>query len=160
MNDISIRKLQPSDKCFFAKWWRDKELLGLTSGDMEIISDDEVNEYFELMRTSDEDLHFMIMVGNKTVGHINLAKCPDDWYETQIIIGEKEYRGKGYGPMAINSLINWAKDKGISKIFLNVRPTNIRAIKAYKKCGFIEREIIKLKNSDNLPEVLRMEYYR
>ncbi len=158
MDKITIRKLQLSDKSFFAKWWRDKELLSLTSGDMNIISDKEVDEYFKLMQKSDGDLHFMIMFDDKVIGHVSLVKHPDDWYETQIIIGEKDYRKKGYGPIAINLLIGWAKRKGISKIFLDVRPTNINAIKAYKKCGFIECGLTKIKDNKNLPETMRMEY--
>ena len=159
-NIISIRKLKKSDKKYFAKWWRDNELLELTSGVMEKISDAELDEYFKLILESVDDLHFIIQLDRKVIGHVNLIKCSDEWYETQIIIGDREFRGSGYGPQAIKLLIGNAKNLGIKKIFLEVRPTNIRAIKAYEKSGFVGCEIIKYKDNKNLSEVLRMEYKR
>ena len=46
MNKISLRKIEQADKQYFAKWWRDKELIALTSGDFRELSDDQVNKYF------------------------------------------------------------------------------------------------------------------
>ena len=157
MIKIFLRKIKPADRNYFAKWWRDKELRKLTSGRLRQISDQKVNKYFQTILNSKETYHFMITVGEKTIGHITLAKRRNDWYETQIVIGEKKYWGKGYGPKAIKLLIGKAKKFGISKIYLEVRPTNIRAIRAYKKCGFQKVRIVKYPKNKYLPETLRME---
>ena len=157
MIKISLRKIKPSDKNYFARWWRDKELLKLTSGVLELISDGEVDEYFQAMLNSKDDYNSIILADGKIIGHISLAKRRNNWHETQIVIGEKNYRGKGLGSKAIKLLIRKAEKNGISKIYLEVRPTNIRAIRAYEQCGFQKIKTVKYPKNKYLPETLRME---
>ena len=156
MNKIFLRKIKLSDKKYFAKWWRDKELLKLTSGILQCISDKEVNKYFGNILKSKKDQHFLITLNEIVIGHIFLTKKRNDWYETQIVIGEKKYWGKGYGTKAIKLLIKRAKKLNISKIYLEVRPTNIRAIKSYEKCGFKRAGIKKYPQNKYLQETLKM----
>lgn len=153
---MNLRLLQSGDIKHFAKWWRDKDLIALTSGAFDEISDAEVARYFETMK-SISDYHFMIEVDGETIGHVSLSKREGGWYETQIVIGEKNYLGKGYGSEAIKKVIEFAKNKNITKIYLEVRPDNLRAIKAYEKCGFVESRIVEYPQNKNLPKTLRME---
>lgn len=60
MKSIALRKLRKSDIKFFAKWWRKKDLLRLTSGRLRRISDEEVKKYFQKMIDGRTDYHFMI----------------------------------------------------------------------------------------------------
>lgn len=157
MSKITLRKIKTTDKKYFARWWRDKELLKLTSGILQRISDKEVDKYFQNMLKSKSDWHFMIIVGKKIIGHISLAKRRNSWYETQIVIGEKQYWGKGFGSQAINLITKKARHFGISKIYLEVRPINVRAIRAYERCGFQEIKTILYPKNKYLPKTLRME---
>ncbi|MEK7149623.1 MAG: GNAT family N-acetyltransferase [Patescibacteria group bacterium] len=157
MDKITLRKIKLSDIKYFAKWWRDKELLKLTSGILKPISDQEVEKYFLVMLRSKNYYHFMIIADGKTIGHISSAKRQNNWHETQIVIGEKKYWGKGYGSRSIKLLIRKAKLLGISKIYLEVRPSNLRAIKAYENCGFVKIRIKKYSKNKYLPETLKME---
>lgn len=158
MNIISLRKIKPSDKRYFARWWRDKELLKLTSGILKLISDKEVEKYFSVMTNSSTDYHFMILLDKKVIGHIVLAKRKNDWYETQIVIGEKQYWGRGYGTKAIKSLLKKAKKLRVSKIYLEVRPTNTRAIVSYENSGFVKVGIKKYPKNKYLSKILKMEF--
>lgn len=157
MNKISLRKIRLSDKKYFARWWRDEELLRLTSGILKPVSDKEVEKYFSAMLLSKQDCHFMILSEKKVIGHISLAKRPGDRHETQIVIGEKEYWNKGFGIQAIRLLLKKGKRLGIENIYLEVRPTNIRAIKTYEQCGFRKVKIVKYPKNKYLPKTLRME---
>jgi len=157
MNKVSLRKLKSADEKYFAKWWRNKNLLRLTSGILEPITNQETTQYFLAMLASKTDYHFMIMLDKETIGHISLIKKSRGWHEIQIIIGKKQYWGKGYGQKAIRILISKAKKLGISKIYLEVRPTNIRAIHAYKQCGFQGAKTIFYPKNKFLPRTLRME---
>lgn len=154
---IALRKVKIGDKKYFARWWRDRELLALTSGILKPISDKEVDTYFQNILNSKKDYHFMIAANGKTIGHISLTKRRNNWYETQIVIGEKKYWGMGHGSKAINLLIHKAKNLNISKIYLEVRPTNSRAIRAYTRSGFQEVKTILYTKNKHLPKTLRME---
>ncbi len=135
-------------------------MLKLTSGVLRRISDKEVDEYFQGILDNKNDLHFMILLDKEIIGHIALSRRRCGWYETQIIIGEKQYWGKGYGSKAIGLLFKKIKRLGISKVYLEVRPTNIRAIQAYKKCGFQEKRFVLYPKNKKLSKTLRMEWRR
>ncbi|RJQ34160.1 GNAT family N-acetyltransferase [Candidatus Parcubacteria bacterium] len=156
MQTIEIRKIKKTDKKYFAKWWRDKDLAKLTSGVLKSINDDDLGNYFSDILNSKKDYHFIITLNNKVIGHISLSK-KRIWYETQIIIGDKKYWGKGYGSKAIQLLIKYARELKIHKIFLEVRPDNIRAIRSYEKSGFKRKRTIKRPKNKYLSETLRME---
>ena len=157
MSKITLRKIKSTDKKYFAYWWRDKELLKLTSGILKLISDKEVEEYFSAMVGSHVDYHFMIILDKKVIGHIVFTKRKKDWYETQIVIGEKQYWGRGYGTKAIKLLLKKANKLGISKIYLEVRPTSIRAIAAYENSGFVKVGTKEYPKNKHLSQTLRME---
>jgi RimJ/RimL family protein N-acetyltransferase len=159
MERLSLRKIKLSDKIYFAKWWRDPILLKLTSGELKKISDKEVDKYFDAIYKTNNSLEFMIDLGQKTIGHISLVKRKNNWYEMQIVIGDKKYWNKGYGTKTILLLMQKAKRLKIHKIFLEVRLTNKRAIKAYENSGFVQKRIKKYPKNKNLPETLRMEKF-
>ncbi|MDD5731575.1 MAG: GNAT family N-acetyltransferase [Patescibacteria group bacterium] len=157
MPKLSLRKTTNFDKKYFAKWWRDEDLIKLTSGVLEPISEKEIEKYLSAMVKSRTDYHFMIVFDKKVIGHIALAKRRSGWYETQIVIGEKAYWGKGHGAKAVQSLLKKAKRLSISKIYLEVRPDNLRAIRAYEKCGFKKIKTMYYPKNKYLPKTLRME---
>ena len=156
--NIILRKLQSNDLQYFTQWWRDPELIKLTSGNFDELSDKKVEKYFNAMLENKTDYHWMIQVDDQTVGHISLNKNRGGWYETQIVIGKKDFWSKGIGSDSINQLIIKAKAENISKIYLEVRPNNSRAIRSYEKSGFKKIKTIKYPNNLNLPETIRMEY--
>jgi RimJ/RimL family protein N-acetyltransferase len=56
-----------------------------------------------------------------------------------IMIGDKEYWGRGYGTDAILTLLRFAFDEmNLNRVWLEVHDDNARAIACYKKCGFVE----------------------
>jgi RimJ/RimL family protein N-acetyltransferase len=61
-----------------------------------------------------------------------------------IMIGDKEYWGKGYGTDAMKVLIKFIfEDMNINKIRLSTFSFNERAIRCYKKCGFKVEGVLK-----------------
>jgi RimJ/RimL family protein N-acetyltransferase len=148
-----------TDIHYFTDWWHDIELIKLTSGDFKPINEKQVLKYFNSVILSSDNINFMVEVDSQTIGHISLNKRPHKWLETQIVIGNKKFRGLGYGPKSIMLMINELSHKGIEKIYLNVRPENIRAIKAYQSVGFKQVGCITETGNPNQPQLIRMELY-
>ncbi|MDE6565697.1 MAG: ribosomal protein S18-alanine N-acetyltransferase [Clostridia bacterium] len=74
----------------------------------------------------------VVEVENMLVGYAGLYPSGDI---TNIAV-LPEYRGLGYGKMLVSEIIKQAQINNIDKIFLEVRSSNITAIKLYEKCGF------------------------
>ncbi len=108
------------------------------------------------MFQSKTDYHYMIVLSKKVIGHISLTGRKNNWHETQIIIGEKKHWNKGCGTKAIKLLLKKAKQLNVFKIYLEVRPENTGAIKAYKKCGFSKIGIKKYPHNKYLSKTLKM----
>lgn len=160
MEEISLRKLKKSDECYFSKWWRDKDLIALTSGNFDPISDKQIGTYFQSILNKEKSFHFMINMDKEAIGHISLSKRRGYWHEMQIIIGEKGFWNKGYGQKAIKLMIKKADQLSISKIYLKVRPDNSRAIKAYENSGFVIKKTKQHSKNNDLFGTVRMELAR
>ncbi|MBY6770122.1 GNAT family N-acetyltransferase, partial [Clostridium botulinum] len=81
-----------------------------------------------------------VLVGFMTYKQSDYCK---NVYSIGITIGKK-YWSRGYGQDSIKTLIKYLfDDLNAKRIQLEVVSENIRAIKCYKKCGFIEEKIRK-----------------
>ena len=59
--------------------------------------------------------------------------------EVGIIIGEREFQGKGFGSDALITLKDYIfKSTNLEKLYLHTLTTNDRAKKSFKKAGFNE----------------------
>lgn len=82
-------------------------------------------------------LFYLIKSDDKIIGATWLEDITDKDAKLGIYIAEKEYRGRGIGREVIEILTDIAFNKmKIEKVYLNVRETNINAIRCYKRCGF------------------------
>lgn len=154
---ISLRKIKKVDLPFFLKWWKDKELISLTSGIYEK-SDAVLAGYFFNMINTGPDKHYLIILNNKKpIGSVSLSRKNKKTFEGHIVIGEKKYWGKGFGRQAIRLSLRIAFNKlGYQQAYLEVRPDNKRAIKTYKSLGFEEQGLKKYPKNKFQPVVLKM----
>lgn len=154
---INLRNLQSEDWPHFAKWWKDEELINMTSGDHTPITEEEIRNQVEDMASDTNSHHFLIIADDEVIGHINLNKLDSKKAELQIVIGEKEYWGQGIGKEAIRKMIEIAEDLELEKIIIELRPENSRALNLYKKSDFKQTGIKKYPENPNQPEVIIME---
>lgn len=109
----------------------------------------------------EETLHWIKMCKNRTNGYEQKAIVTDEgkhigWVDLKnidklnkhaelgIAIGDKNYWGKGYGLAAMKAMLQWGfKDLGLNKIWLRVEIDNEKAIKSYKRMGYVEEGILR-----------------
>ncbi|MBO5852659.1 MAG: ribosomal protein S18-alanine N-acetyltransferase [Clostridia bacterium] len=82
------------------------------------------------------DTSFFVFTDNENIlGYAGLQIVLDEGYVTNIAVTE-EARGKGIGGVLAETLVAFAKEKGLAFISLEVRESNTPAISLYKKFGF------------------------
>ena len=126
------------------------------------LNDPEVNIYLETRECTTDDLKkyikkkseqknclFLGIYWKENDKHIGTIKLePIDYKKSAatmgIMIGDKNYWGKGVGGEAVNLLTNYAfQQLGLKEMNLGVMATNQRALRLYEKCGFKVYEIEK-----------------
>lgn len=86
------------------------------------------------------DFAIETLEGSRYIGGCGIANV--DWKnrlaEVGIFIGDHGFWGKGYGTDALRVLMRFAfEEMNLNKIKLNVYDFNTRAIRSYRKCGFV-----------------------
>lgn len=101
----------------------------------------DIEAFYEKMSRSANDVVFAI-VDRATETHIgNTAIHNIDWIrrlgEFGIIVGEKEYWGKGYGTEATRLIVGFAFDRlNLNRVWLGVHADHGAAVRSYDKVGF------------------------
>lgn len=162
--DISLRAILKEDIKYLNKWKNDYDVFKYLGGGFEPQSiDDQIKYIDELIKITEKNKRFVIVVNNVPIGicglyNINLKNrnC-----ELGIYIGDKTQWGKGYGKVTCKIIHEYAiKILGLKKIKLLVVEENISAINMYKKLGY---EIVGIYKYDRfiegeLKNVVAMEY--
>lgn len=98
--------------------------------------------YDESLRRGERDgCHFAIEADGKLIGICDLFHFDETAHtcELGIIIGDKDYWGREYGREAIRLLLQYAfQYRNQHKVWLSVNAHNVRAMRAYRACGFVE----------------------
>ena len=135
------------------------------------ITIEEEKEWYENQRKDDNCYNFAIITldDEKYIGGCGINDF--DWKNSVvtvgIFIGDEDYREKSYGTEAMSLLLNFIFNQiNINKVMLEVFSFNERAIKSYKKNGFVEEGRLRqnvFRNGEYHDEVimglLRDEYY-
>jgi len=90
---------------------------------------------------------FFIKQGGKPIGQINYNDIDrkNNSVELDILIAEKQDKGKGFGSDALKTLVNYLfQSMNLETCWIEGLEKNARAISAYKKAGFkVEKEFKK-----------------
>ncbi|HEY6502858.1 MAG TPA: GNAT family N-acetyltransferase, partial [Chitinophagaceae bacterium] len=79
-------------------------------------------------------------IEDKVIGTIALLDIGNNKGALRKMFVAKDYRGKesGIGQTLLNTLVAWARQKGITEIFLGTTEKFIAAQRFYEKNGFVE----------------------
>ena len=80
---------------------------------------------------------WLIKRDHKVLGHGIVSIAAGESHLLNVCIAP-EYQGEGLGRLMVAHLLNCARGKSASRMFLEVRPSNTVAIKLYLSMGFSE----------------------
>lgn len=125
----------------FTKWLNDFETTDYLGRSGILITLDEEKKYLEENSYTEASFVIVTMDDDKMIGTVSLEdinhinRCAT----LGIFIGDKDFRGKGYGTEAIKLVLEYGfKYLNLKNVKLDLMEFNERALKCYKKCGFKE----------------------
>ncbi len=130
INDEEVKKLMDSTIPFPMTKWQEEDWVRSRKANTDFTYDFAI-----------EDLKT-----GKYIGGCSINECDvkNRTCVVGIMIGDKEYWGKGYGSDALKVLIKFIfEEVNMNKVKLNVFAFNNRAIACYKKVGFKEEGILR-----------------
>jgi RimJ/RimL family protein N-acetyltransferase len=141
---VYLRPFEMSDREAYKRWRADADPMATAEfGYRAPLSDPEVDSYIggRADQQGKPDYQFVICVfeEDKAIGNIMLAghDVRRRHAELGIVIGESDYRGKGYGTDAINALLDFAfGELGLERVSLGTLAANEAGQRAYEKAGF------------------------
>lgn len=141
-------ELHPHDRRDFPlyeSWYADPYIWNLSSWRAHPMKPSETRELFESREESGSDVSFAVHLsesgryGSVVIGVVGLMNLNDvtGSADLSIIIGQPERRSRGFGPRAIELMLDHGfEEVGLKKISLSVFDFNEAAIKTYERLGF------------------------
>jgi RimJ/RimL family protein N-acetyltransferase len=141
---VYLRPFENSDKEAYKRWRADAEPMANAGfGNPAPLSDAEVDNYFSDRPGQQGKGVYQFIIctldSEKPIGNIMLFDVDPrrGGAELGIVIGEADYRGKGFGTDACNAIVDFAfGELRLERVYLATRVDNPAAEAAYAKCGF------------------------
>lgn len=144
---LYLAPVEPDDVELYCTWLNDLEVTRTLT--MASIALGRTGEREFLQNASSKHIYVIVAEPDDTpIGNCGLEDIDqlNGTCEIGIVIGDKDYWGKGYGPEAMELLIGYAFDYlNMRNVMLRVYSFNQRGIAAYRKLGF--REIGRRRNA-------------
>lgn len=139
---VVLRRHVPENLAWFRRWYADPEIARLARYQEAPMRTEEVERFFAARVVGPGSLAMAIheRSGDRLVGTCAFSQLDGDNGSAlyHITIGEKDAWGQGYGTEATRLMLDHAFGAlGLHRIALFVFEFNERAIRAYRRCGFV-----------------------
>ena len=124
----------------FVKWFNDNEITQYIAWFLPLNYEKEEKWYSSMLEQQNQ-INYSIVLSENQDSLIGNCNIQIDWKNRVgmigIMIGEKEYWGKGYGTEALRMLVKYGFNTlNLNRIELETYAFNTRALKSYNKVGF------------------------
>jgi len=139
---VVLRRHAPENLASFRRWYSDPEIARLARYQEAPMRPDEIERFFAARVVGDDALAMAIheRTTDRLVGTCAFSQLDADNGSAlyHITIGEKDAWGRGYGTEATGLMLDHAFGAlGLHRIALFVFEFNERAIRTYRRCGFV-----------------------
>lgn len=149
MPKIYLRAIEPDDAKITYKWRNDRAVTDPLGGNSYFVSEAKEMAWIQKVIQNDSSsvrLGICSIDNNTLIGFVNLIRInyQNQNAEFSIMIGDGDYRGKGFGFEATIMCLMYAFDElNMNRIYLYVRQDNPIAIALYTKIGFVEEGVLR-----------------
>jgi aminoglycoside 6'-N-acetyltransferase len=156
-NELHIRLMKHNDLNLMVKWLNDQKVLEFYEEQPSSI-DVVIKKYGPRIEGKHYVIPCIVEYKNEPIGYIQYYKILEtelkkygykeskNIYGIDQFIGETHLWGVGIGTSMIQMMLDYLSgNKGASRVVLEVKKNNNRAISSYKKCGF---RVVKDLNND------------
>lgn len=145
---VRLTQWQRDDLPAFTRWFRDDEIQSLVNVDVIMpVTDEAEQEFYEqAVKKSSDAFYFSIrtLEGDLLIGNCSLfgINQKNRSAEFGIVIGEKQYWGRGYGSDTARVILRFAfEEVNLNRVHLEAFAYNERAIRSYEKVGFVREGV-------------------
>ena len=148
--DVELRELILEDAEDRYSWCLDKEVTKHLNMPEKYppFSLAETKKWIEMCihKTNSYEQKAIMDEAGKHIGWVDLKNIDllNKHAELGIAIGDKNFWGKGYGLAAMEKMLEFGfTELDLNKIWLRVETDNLKAIKSYKRIGYVEEGILR-----------------
>jgi len=139
---VTLRRHVPQNVAAFRRWYADPEIARLARYQQTPMRPEEIERFFAARVVGPDALAMAVHEGatGRLIGTCAFSQLDGENGSAlyHITIGESDAWGRGYGTEATQLMIDHAFGTlGLHRIALFVFEFNERAIRAYKRCGFV-----------------------
>ena len=139
---VVLRRHAPENVAAFRRWYADPEIARLARYQQTPMRSDEIDRFFEARVVGPDALTMAVheKSTNRLVGTCAFSQLDGENGSAMyhITIGESDVWGRGYGTEATRLMLDHAFGTlALHRIALFVFEFNERAIRAYRRCGFV-----------------------
>jgi len=136
---IQIRPIEPNDNIDLAKVIRGAlEEFGANKPGT-VYFDPTTDALFELFNNTPGSYYYVAVINDVLVGGAGIfptENLPDGTCELVKLYLHKDARGTGLGKQLLNKAMDWAKEYGYKKVYLESMPELSKAVTIYENVGF------------------------
>lgn len=143
---VYLSPISTDDTETFMRWVNDPEMAQFTTFHDRIISLPIEKDAIESLAKSGNAFSIIVQDTGRVIGNCSFHNVDNTNRNAEIgiIIGEKDYWGKGYGTEAVKLLLKFGfENRNFNSIHLHVFSFNERAISCYEKVGFKRQGIMR-----------------
>lgn len=145
---IYLRAFEPEDYKTSIKWRKDDDIWDMLGGTKYFVSEAYEKQWVENAIFNSKDIRLAVClslnhlyIGNVYITDINMTNRTGT---SHVLIGNKDYWGKGYAKEALMLLLDYAfNERGLNRISANVLTSNTASIKMHQKAGYIMEGVLR-----------------
>jgi RimJ/RimL family protein N-acetyltransferase len=156
---VDLVAVERSYTHLYTKWINDPEVTRWLKADPPLSLQME-HDWVDRNRRDGKMVFTILTKDGKPIGNTGIEEISWKFKRATlgILIGEKDYWSKGYGSDAITTLLRYCfEELGLRRVDLITDLENLRAQKAYKKCGFVVEGLMRqyrTKNGRNVDDLM------